>query len=109
MERLPQVGQIERRTQDRVVEFFQKELGYDYLGNREKRENNSNIEEELIKEYLQKQKKQNYSDALIRKAVAELVKTSTNQQKSLYDKNKDVYSLLRYGVKIKESPSELSK
>ena len=106
MEQFPQVGQIERKTQDRIVESFQKELGYDYLGNWEKRQNNSNIEETLLKGYLQKQ---NYPDSLIKKAIADLVKTSANQQKSLYDKNKEVYSLLRYGVHIKESPSEPTK
>jgi type I site-specific restriction-modification system R (restriction) subunit len=106
MEQFSQIGQIERKTQDRVIEFFKKELGYDYLGNWEKRENNGNIEETLLKEYLQKQ---NYSENLIKKAIAELIKTSTNQQKSLYDKNKDVYSLLRYGLHIKESQSETTK
>lgn len=106
MEQFPQVGQIERKTQDRIVEFFQKELGYDYLGNWEKRQNNGNIEETLLEEYLQKQ---NYPDSLIKKAIADLLKTSANQQKSLYDKNKEVYSLLRYGVHIKESPSEPTK
>jgi len=37
------VGQIERLTQNRVVALFQKQLDYDYLGNWEDRENNSNI------------------------------------------------------------------
>ena len=32
------VGQIERKTQDRIVKFFQKELGYEYLGNWEKKD-----------------------------------------------------------------------
>jgi len=36
------VGQIERRTQNRVVDLFQTQLDYEYLGNWEDRENNSN-------------------------------------------------------------------
>ena len=38
------VGQIERKAQDRVVELFQEPLGYEYLGNWEYRAGNSNIE-----------------------------------------------------------------
>lgn len=30
------VGQIERRTQNRVVKLFRERLGYRYLGNRQK-------------------------------------------------------------------------
>lgn len=37
------VGQIERKTQNRVVGLFQSALGYEYLGNWEYRESNSNI------------------------------------------------------------------
>jgi len=106
MEQSPQVGQIERETQDRVIRFFQDALGYDYLGNWEKRENNSNIEEEYLKEHLQKQ---NYSETLIKKAINEFKKTAANQQKSLYDINKEIYSLLRYGVNVNTSPSEPNK
>ncbi|MDO6683784.1 hypothetical protein Q4551_15950 [Oceanobacter sp. 5_MG-2023] len=42
------VGQRERATQNRLVKFFQQELGYRCLGNREHRENNRNIEQELL-------------------------------------------------------------
>ena len=45
------VGQIERKTQDRIVKFFQKELGYTFLGNWEERQDNCNIEKELITKY----------------------------------------------------------
>jgi type I restriction enzyme R subunit len=99
----PQVGQIERDTQDRVIRFFQDNLGYDYLGNWEKRQNNSNIEEEYVRKYLQKQ---NYSEILINKAIAELKKIATNQQKQLYDINQEIYSKLRFGVNVDASPSE---
>ena len=42
---MSKVGQIERATQNRIVQLFQEQLHYDYLGNWEERENNSNIEE----------------------------------------------------------------
>jgi len=96
----PQVGQIERKTQNRIVKVFCDRLGYDYLGNWEDREENSNIEEEYLRAYLVKTKK--YSEKVIAKAIAELKKTAGNQVMSLYDLNKEVYGLLRYGIKVKE-------
>ena len=39
------VGQIERATQNRVVALFHDQIKYEYLGNWELREGNSNIEE----------------------------------------------------------------
>jgi type I restriction enzyme R subunit len=94
------IGQRERKTQDRVIKLFKEKLDYTYLGNWEERENNSNIEEELLIKFLKKQK---YSEILIKKALYELNKTATPQNKSLYDINKEVYSLLRYGIQIRDS------
>lgn len=37
------VGKLERTTQKRVVALMQNELHYEYLGNWEKRDNNSNV------------------------------------------------------------------
>lgn len=99
------VGQIERKTQNRVIRLFQDDLGYTYLGSWENREN-SNIEEELLIKFL---KKQRYSDTLIKKALYELNKSATAQNKSLYDINKDVYTLLRYGTQVKETIGENKK
>ena len=99
------VGQAEWQTQRRVVNFLKEVLGYDYLGNWEHREGNSNIEEEYLTAFL---KKQGYSDEIIRKAIEKLKKVASHQHKSLYDKNKEVYQLLRYGVDVKPSPSEQS-
>ena len=48
------IGQLEKVTQDRVVELFQDKLDYRYLGNWEDREDNSNIEEEILTGYLKK-------------------------------------------------------
>ena len=38
------VGQIEKKTQQRVVKLFREQLGYDYLGDWTDREGNRNIE-----------------------------------------------------------------
>jgi type I restriction enzyme R subunit len=46
------VGAAERVTQNRVIQLFQEELGYDYLGDWQDREDNSNIEEGLLTNYL---------------------------------------------------------
>jgi type I restriction enzyme, R subunit len=98
------VGDIERLTQNRVVSLFRDRLDYDYLGNREERPNNSNIEEELLSKYLVSKKK--YSEALITKALYELRKAADNLSEGLYAANKKVYGLLRYGVKVKENAGD---
>ena len=100
------VAQLERKTQDRIVRLFQDKLGYTYLGNWEERPNNSNIEEELLIKFL---KKQRYSETLIKKALYELNKVASAQNKSLYDINKEVYSMLRYGIKVREKVGENKK
>ncbi len=40
---MSQVGQRERATQNRLVAFFQNELGYRYLGNWHDRVGNKNM------------------------------------------------------------------
>jgi len=97
------VGQIERLTQNRIVKLFTQELYYTYLGNWEDRPDNSNIEEELLTNYLAKK---GYSQAHITKALHELRVTANNYNESLYTNNKNVYKLLRYGVQIKAEAGE---
>ncbi|MEP0880982.1 HsdR family type I site-specific deoxyribonuclease [Trichocoleus sp. ST-U3] len=101
---MSQVGKRERFTQNRVVQLFQQQLGYGYLGNWQDRPNNSHIETDLLTAFLRD--KQHYSDSLINKALYELKKVADDQSKSLYDINKAVYSLLRYGVKVREEVGE---
>lgn len=101
------VGQKERATQDRVVRFFRDQLGYEYLGNWEYREGNSNVETNLLSNWL---KKRGVPDALIARALDKLDKASAlGEGKKLYDANKEVYRLLRYGVKAKEGAGELNQ
>ncbi len=93
------VGQIERKTQDRIVMLFRDRLKYDYLGNWEEREGNSNIEAEYLRAFLIRS---GYSTRLIDKVITELKHAADKQSVSIYDLNKDVYGYLRYGVKIRE-------
>jgi type I restriction enzyme R subunit len=97
------VGQIEKRTQARVVKLFRETLGYDYLGNWIDRDGNRNIEPELLTAFL---KKQGHDDALIGKVLFQLEKASGDTSKSLYDRNRAVYDLLRYGIKLKADVGE---
>ena len=99
----PNVGQLERRTQNRIIALFRDELGYEYLGNWEEREKNSNVEEEYLRAFLTCF---GHKAVLIDRAVTELKKVAGNQTKSLYDINKEVYGLLRYGVKVREGVGE---
>ncbi|MHC5822265.1 MAG: type I restriction endonuclease [Nostoc sp.] len=101
---MSKVGQRERQTQNRIVQLFQQQLKYRYLGDWHDRPNNSNIETEILTAFLRD--KQGYSNSLITKALYELNKVAGDQSKSLYDINKQVYSLLRYGVNVKEEVGE---
>lgn len=97
------VGQIERRTQKRVVQLFRDTLGYDYLGDWHDRKDNQNIEEAYLRTFLVEQ---GYSNALITRAVEILIREASDQSRSLYDVNRDVYSRLRYGVQVKTGAGE---
>lgn len=98
------VGQREIRTQQRVVSFFQDELGYDYLGHWQDRPDNVNVEEAQLTGWLGRQ---GHSDKLIQKALHELGKAAAlGGSKTLYDANRAVYGLLRYGVKVRPDVGE---
>lgn len=101
---MSQVGQRERTTQNRIVAFFQTALGYRYLGDWQDREGNKNIETGLLTSWLQKR---GISDALISRAIRQLdTAAALGEGKKLYYANKEVYGLLRYGVKDKEGAGQ---
>lgn len=101
---MSKVGQIERATQNRVVKLFQEVLKYDYLGNLEKEEDNSNIDEALLTAYLTKK---GHSENLIGKVLYEFKKIATiNTNDDLYQANKNVYAALRYGINVKEEAGQ---
>src|SRR6266567_4571668 len=98
------VGQPERKTQDRVIRLLHKQLGYDYLGNWKDRAGTSNVEVGLLSQNL---RARGYDDNLINKAIDQLKKVAAiSAGRGLYEANRDVYSLLRYGVKVKPSVGE---
>jgi len=92
------IGKLERETQNRIVALFQNELEYRYLGNWEERENNSNLEVEILQKWLLDE--QEYDSNLTDKAIYEFGKAVSDQSRSLYEVNKQVYSMLRYGVNV---------
>jgi type I restriction enzyme R subunit len=50
-----------------------------------------------------------YSEKLAQRAIDELVRTAGNLQHGLYDANKQVYGLLKYGAKVVEEAGEAPK
>ncbi|MEC1719979.1 type I restriction endonuclease subunit R [Schinkia azotoformans] len=89
---------LERKLQNKVLHWLIDEekdggLGYTYLGNLEDQDNTP-VKEDLLKKNLEKR---GYTKEQISKAVNELVTKANNQVDSLYQTNKEVYSLLRYG------------
>ncbi|ODU09132.1 MAG: restriction endonuclease subunit R [Rubrivivax sp. SCN 71-131] len=97
------VGQIEKKTQERVLALLSRRLGYTYLGDWTDRPANSNIEPERLKAWLAGQ---GVSDMLAARALFELQKVASDTSKSLYDRNHAVYGLLRYGVKLRPEAGE---
>jgi type I restriction enzyme, R subunit len=99
----PQVGQRERATQDRIVALFRDRLGYEYLGNFEEGSDNSNVEVEHLTAFLTRA---GHSEILIKKAIESLQKCVNRPQLSLYELNRETYSLLRYSAKEREKLGE---
>src|SRR5215469_8903066 len=100
------IGKLERVTQNRVVKLFVDELDYKYLGDWTDRGDNSNIEETRLRAYLAGR---GYTPQQIASAVHKLRTESSNPNRSLYENNKEVYGLLRYGVKVKTGAGELTE
>lgn len=98
------VGQVERLAQVRVVKHFQDKLAYEYLGDWEKRDGNANIEVGLLTQNLAAR---SYDENLINKAVEQLRKAAAvGGGHDLFEANREVYDLLRYGVKVKPGAGE---
>ncbi len=83
----------EKKLQNRVLHWLVDDLGYTYLGNLEDIDNTP-VKEELLKANL---KKRGYTDDQIKTAISELVSKVNNQSDTLYQINRSVYCLLRYG------------
>ena len=101
---MSKVGEQEILTQQRVVTLFEDTLGYTFLGNWKDRIDNRNVEKELITDWL---KRRGYDDGVITKTLFAFGKTTAlGGSRTLYDANREVYDLLRYGVKIQPAPGE---
>jgi type I restriction enzyme R subunit len=97
------VGQTEKKTQQRVIKLFSETLGYTYLGNWIDRPGNRNIDAGLLNAYLASR---GVDPALISRAIHILDKVASDTSITLYDRNKAVYGLLRYGVNVKADVGE---
>ncbi len=104
------IGARERVTQNRLIGLFKHVLKYTYLGNWEYRVGNSNIEVDQLWAYLTSKRYTNgsrkYTDKEISAAINKLKQAAANLGSGLYNANKEVYGLLRYGVNVQAEVSE---
>ena len=92
------VGEREIRTQRRVADFLHGALGYARLGDWKARAGNANVEEALLAGFLARR---GHGERTAKRAVRELRKAAAlGGGRTLYDANRAVYGLLRYGVKV---------
>jgi type I restriction enzyme R subunit len=100
------IGQPERATQNRVIALFRDELNYRYLGDWTDRDGNSNIEEDLLSDWLAKF---GYNPAQIAVALHKLRTEANNHSRTLYGNNQAVYNVLRYGVPVKTEAGKVTE
>ena len=98
------IGQPERATQNRVIELLRNQLGYEFLGNWHGHTDTRNVVETLLRGHLLKA---GYPETQVTHAISRL-RAATDRtiasKGALYDNNKAVYSLLRYGIDLPAQP-----
>ncbi len=102
---MTKIGDNERKTQNSVISFFRNKLKYVYIGTLYDKNNKNIIEEILYNNLIER----GYSSKLAEGAIDILTKNTNNLQQGLYSANKSVYSLIKYGVKVRENIGESEK
>ena len=95
----------ERETQNRIVTFFQKELGYKYLGNLSE-DQNYNIRWGDWKKFLYDS---GFSVDFVDAIQTNFYQILSDFSQSPYHTNKEVYRILKYGLKLAEHPGQSPK
>ena len=96
------IGKSERATQNRVIALFLDELRYRLLGDWSDRVNRQ-IDEGLLRDWLANR---GHTPEQIGRTLDLLGREANNPTRSLYDNNRAVYSLLRYGVDVRVAAGE---
>ena len=98
------VGDLEIKTQRRVIALFRDRLGYEVLGDWRERDDNRNIETRLLERFLVGQ---GHSTVLIARAMREFERAAAlGGGRNLYEANREAYRLVRYGARVKPGVEE---
>ena len=98
------IGQSERVTQNRVIALLRDQLGYEFLGNWHGRVDTRSVVEPVLRGHLLKA---GYPETQVAHAISRLraaTDRTIGSKGALYDNNKAVYSLLRYGIDLPAEP-----